>query len=68
MMVDDFVQMRALLERLRSTVHNLDFSLSVAQKKDFVHEELLEDINFDVQDILMFSRAVRDSWRNTYDG
>lgn len=66
--MDDFVQMRALLERLRSTVHNLDFSLSVAQKKDFVHEELLEDINFDVQDILMFSRAVRDSWRNTYDG
>jgi hypothetical protein len=64
MMQDDFVQMRALLDRLRSTVHNLDFSLSVAQKKDFVHEELLEDINFDVQDILMFSQAVRDSWRN----
>jgi hypothetical protein len=67
MMVDDFAQMRALLDRLRSTVHNLDFSLSVAQKKDFVHEELLEDINFDVQDILMFSQAVRDSWRNSYD-
>jgi hypothetical protein len=67
-MRDDFVQMRALLDRLRSTVHNLDFSLSVAQKKDFVHEELLEDINFDVQDILMFSQAVRDSWRNSYDG
>jgi hypothetical protein len=64
MMQDDFVQMRALLDRLRSTVHNLDFSLSVAQKKDFVHDELLEDINFDVQDILMFSQAVRDSWRN----
>ena len=63
-MQDDFVQMRALLDRLRSTVHNLDFSLSVAQKKDFVHDELLEDINFDVQDILMFSQAVRDSWRN----
>jgi hypothetical protein len=64
---DDFVQMRAMLDRLRSTVHNLDFSLSVAQKKDFVHEELLEDINFDVQDLLMFSRGVRDAWRNTYD-
>ena len=66
-MNDDFVQMRAMLDRLRSTVHNLDFSLSVAQKKDFVHEELLEDINFDVQDLLMFSRGVRDAWRNTYD-
>ena len=66
-MNDDFVQMRAMLDRLRSTVHNLDFSLSVAQKKDYVHEELLEDINFDVQDLLMFSRGVRDAWRNTYD-
>jgi len=66
-MQDDFVQMRALLDRLRSTVHNLDFSLSVAQKKDHVHEELLEDINFDVEDILMFSRAVRDSLRNSYE-
>jgi hypothetical protein len=56
-----------MLDRLRSTVHNLDFSLSVAQKKDYVHEELLEDINFDVQDLLMFSRGVRDAWRNTYD-
>ena len=66
-MQDDFLQMRALLDRLRSTVHNLDFSLSIAQKKDDVHEELLEDINFDVQDILMFSRGVRDSWRNSYE-
>jgi hypothetical protein len=66
-MQDDFVQMRALLDRLRSTVHNLDFSLSVAQKKDHVHEELMEDINFDVEDILMFSRAVRDSLRNSYE-
>jgi hypothetical protein len=66
-MQDDFVQMRALLERIRHTVHNLDFTLSVAQKKDFVHEELLEDVNFDVEDLLMFSRGVRDAWRNTYD-
>jgi hypothetical protein len=66
-MQDDFVQMRAMLDRLRSTVHNLDFTLSVAQKKDFVHEEMLEDINFDVEDLLMFSRGVRDAWRNTYD-
>ncbi len=66
-MNDDFVQMRAMLDRLGDTVRNLDFSLSVAQKKDFVHEELLEDINFDVQDLLMFSRGVRDAWRNTYD-
>lgn len=65
-MNDDFVQMRALLDRLRSTVHNLDFTLSVAQKKDFVHEELLEDINFDVEDVMMFARAVRDSWGNVF--
>jgi hypothetical protein len=64
---DDFVQMRAMLDRLGDAVRNLDFSLSVAQKKDYVHEELLEDINFDVQDLLMFSRGVRDAWRNTYD-
>jgi hypothetical protein len=66
-MRDDFAQMRALLDRLRSTVHNLDFTLSVAEKKDYVHEELLEDINFDVGDLLMFSRGVKDAWRNTYD-
>jgi hypothetical protein len=66
-MRDDFAQMRALLERIRHTVHNLDFTLSVAEKKDFVHEELLEDINFDVGDLLMFSRGVKDAWRNTYD-
>ena len=66
-MNDDFVQMRAMLDRLGDAVRNLDFSLSVAQKKDYVHEELLEDINFDVQDLLMFSRGVRDAWRNTYD-
>jgi len=61
-MNDDFAQMRALLERLRSTAYNLDFSLQVAQKKDFVHDELLEDIGFDVADVTMFARAVADSW------
>ena len=66
-MNDDFVQMMAMLDRLRSTVHNLYFSLLVAEKKDYVHEELLEDINFDVGDLLMFSRGVKDAWRNTYD-
>ena len=61
-MGDTFVQMRALLDRLRSTVHNLDFSLSVAEKKDVVHGEMVEDISFDVADVLMFARAVADSW------
>lgn len=63
-MIDDINQMRMLLDRLRSTVHNLDFSLKIAQGKDFIHDEMLEDIGFDVADVQMFSRAVADSWRN----
>lgn len=66
-MQDDFGQMRALLERLGHTARNLDFSLSVAENKNVVHDELLEDINFDVDDLLMFCRGVSDAWRNSYD-
>ena len=67
-MRDDSAQMRALLDRLGSVVSNLDFTLSVAENRNHLGEELLEDINFDVQDLLMFSRGVRDAWRNSYDG
>jgi hypothetical protein len=28
--------------------------------------DLIEDINFDVDDIMMFSRAVTDAWRKNY--
>lgn len=63
-MKDDIRQMRALIDRLVSTANNLDFTLKIALDRDTHSEELLEDINFDVEDILMFTRAMKDAWNN----
>jgi hypothetical protein len=65
-MRDDLAQMRALLDRLQSTANNLDFTLKIAEGRATLGGEMIEDINFDVDDIMMFSRAVSDAWRKNY--
>jgi hypothetical protein len=55
-------QMIDLMAEVDNASSQLAFNLSVAVKKDFLHDEFLEDLEFDVHRLNMFARAVRDAW------
>jgi hypothetical protein len=56
-------QMIDLLAEVDNASSQLAFNLSVAVKKDSLHGEFVEDLEFDVHRLNMFARAVRDAWR-----
>lgn len=61
-MRDDLQQMRNLLVEVENACSQLDFNLSVAVRQPSLSDEFLEDLEFDVHRMEIFSRAVRDAW------
>lgn len=60
--MSDLQQMIDLLAEVDNASSQLAFNLGVAVKKNFLHDEFLEDLEFDVHRLGVFSRAVRDAW------
>jgi len=67
-MSEDWYQIDRLLGRLEDSIDSLRFDIGVVNQRDKVCEEAIDDLRFEVNDIVMYARAVRDgfvSWERS---
>lgn len=61
-MSGSWYQIDRLLGRLEDSIDSLRFDISVVNQRDKVSEEVIDDLRFEVNDIMMYARAVRDGF------
>lgn len=61
-MSESFVQIDRLLGRLEDAIESLRFDISIVNQRDRVSDEAMDDLEFEVNDILMYARAIHDGF------
>lgn len=61
-MSESWVQIDRLLGRLEDSIESLRFDISIVNQRDRVSEETMDDLEFEVNDILMYARAIHDGF------